>query len=310
MNVSTRSPRREVSGNERAVFDGLVRRAFESQSTLRNQREHCSLDPERLAAIGLEVGSQIRVRRNSDEIALYTVSEAREESIDNTVRMARVARERLGTTDEFDALIDTQVPHPTLSDSDAQEESEFVERLQDDSCQQGLVCVAPHGGMIEPTTDRQAERVASRLGADRASVWLCKGFKTGGGAKDAWHITSSALQERSFPLLKTIIARGFAHAVAFHGFSSSGVLVGGAAPPTLKQEIAEALARALAGSGIEVRIAGPSDPLDGDSPSNIVNRLTAGGTNGIQLEQSRRARNGFWQAIADAVVSVYDAKLP
>jgi hypothetical protein len=59
-----------------------------------------------------------------------------------------------------------------------------------------------------------------------------------------------------FPLLQTIHQRRFAHAVAFHGFSEAGVLVGGGAPLAFKEKIARALARALAGSPIQVRIAG------------------------------------------------------
>jgi hypothetical protein len=42
---------------------------------------------------------------------------------------------------------------------------------------------------------------------------------------------------------------------------------------------------------------------------NIVNRLTVGGANGIQIEQSPRARSNHWQGIADAVADVYTAKL-
>ncbi len=98
-----------------ATFAGRIRKAFNSQSTLQKQREHCSLDPQRLASLGLPVRSQIRVKRSADEFALYTVSETHEESADNTVRMVQIARERLGTSDELDAAIDTQVPHPTFT---------------------------------------------------------------------------------------------------------------------------------------------------------------------------------------------------
>jgi phage replication-related protein YjqB (UPF0714/DUF867 family) len=223
--------------------------------------------------------------------------------------MALPARQRLGTTDEFDAIIDTRVTHPTFSDDEAQAQSEFVERLDDDGCQRMLVAIAPHGGMIERGTDRQAERVASILGAAHASAWRCKGFKVGGGAFERWHITSTEIHEASFPLLKTISARGFAHAVAFHGFSEADVLVGGAAPLPLKQAIACALKRAVADSDIPVRIADPSDGYDGDSPDNIVNRLTVGRGNGVQIEQSIEARTRFWKAIADAVASVYSQEL-
>jgi phage replication-related protein YjqB (UPF0714/DUF867 family) len=148
------------------------------------------------------------------------------------------------------------------------------------------------------------------LDRDRVSVWRCKGFKDGGGAFERWHITSTDLHEESFPLLKKIICRGFTHAVAFHGFSEADVLIGGLAPLALKQEIEAAIEDALAGSGIPVRIAGPSDNFGGDSPKNIVNRLTAGGANGVQIEQSDEARTRFWKAIADAVASVYREKLP
>ena len=141
-----------------------------------------------------------------------------------------------------------------------------------------------------------------------------KGFRTGGGALDAWHITASAISETSFPLLKSIASRSFAYAVAFHGFDEpevdSDVLVGGAAPPALKREVVAAIDGSLGGTGITVRVAGPADPLDGDNPHNIVNRLTAGGTDGVQIEQSPEARERFWKTIAEAVASVYRRKLP
>jgi phage replication-related protein YjqB (UPF0714/DUF867 family) len=65
----------------------------------------------------------------------------------------------------------------------------------------------------------------------------------------------------------------------------------------------------VAGSGIAVSIAQPGDDLSGSSSRNVVNRLTTGGVGGIQIEQSFSAREGYGQAIADAVASVYDSKL-
>ena len=177
----------------------------------------------------------------------------------------------------------------------------------------GLIVIAPHGGDIERHTDQQAERVASRLKAKAVSSWRCKGFKEGGGATDRWHITSTDIHEASFPRLNSVIARGFTYAVAFHGFDApqthADVLIGGGAPESLKQEIKKAINGALAGSGMIVRIASPDEGYDGDSPQNIINRLTAGGANGIQIEQSLRARTSHWQNIADAVAEVYDPKL-
>jgi phage replication-related protein YjqB (UPF0714/DUF867 family) len=292
-----------------ASFDGTVRKAFSAQSTLIGESEHCSLDPERLASIALVPGSQLRVRRSEEEFALYTVSETRQESDDGTVRMALAARERLDATEEFDATIEGFAPHPTYSDEEARMFSEFVERLDDNGSQRRLVVLAPHGGAIERFTDSQAERVGTMLGSDQASVWRCKGFRKDGGAFERWHITSTAIHEASFPLLRTLVPRGFAHAVAFHGFSEADVLVGGGAPLTLKQEIAAAIEDVLAGSGIFVRIADPSENYNGDSPDNLVNWLTACGEHGVQIEQSIDARSGFWEPIADAVASVYRKRL-
>jgi phage replication-related protein YjqB (UPF0714/DUF867 family) len=286
-------------------FEGIIKKAQDTQATLLRQPEHCSLDPRRLANIGLSVGLQLRVRRDADDVALYTISETHDESADTTVRMAVVARRRLDTEDEFPATIDTSILRSELSDCEAREQSEFVERLIDDGCQRGLVCLAPHGGSIEEGTDDQAERVRGQLGSRRTSVWLCRGFKRDGGALKAWHITASAIHEQSFPLLNKIIGRGFTFAVAFHGFTDPDVLVGGGAPDQLKKDIADELTKALAGTGIRVRIATDSDKFDGDNPCNIVNRITAGGVGGIQIEQSLETRENHGDKIADAVVAVF-----
>jgi phage replication-related protein YjqB (UPF0714/DUF867 family) len=106
-----------------------------------------------------------------------------------------------------------------------------------------------------------------------------------------------------------VISRGFTYAVAFHGFDDAEILIGGTAPPALKEEIRCALVCATLGSGIEVRIAGPDEGFGGDDPCNIVNRLSAGGANGIQIEQSLQAREDHWRAIANAVAEVYRPKL-
>jgi phage replication-related protein YjqB (UPF0714/DUF867 family) len=141
------------------------------------------------------------------------------------------------------------------------------------------------------------------------SSWRCKGWKQGGGAHERWHITSTDIHPASFPKLGRVISRGFRYAVAFHGFGGTGILIGGAAPYDLKREIELAIERAVAGSGIAVSIAQPGDDLGGSSLRNVVNRLTADGANGIQIEQSYTARERYGQAIADAVAGVYGPKL-
>jgi phage replication-related protein YjqB (UPF0714/DUF867 family) len=170
--------------------------------------------------------------------------------------------------------------------------------------------LGPGQGQIEPYTDRrQAERVAERLLDKGVSSWRCKGWKQGGGAHERCHITSTDIHPASFPKLGRVISRNFGYAVAFHGFGREGILVGGAAPYSLKREVTGAIGRAVAGSGIAVSIAQPGDELGGSSPRNIVNRLTASGTGGIQIEQGSAVREGYWQAIADAVAYEYGPKL-
>lgn len=295
-----------------AGYDASVKKALTaSQQDLIDHGEHCSADPEKLATVGRALGHQVRIRRSNSQYALFTVSEVRQETRDNIVRMGDNGRKRLGTSNEFAATLDAQVPHPTFSDAEAKTNSEFVERLDDDGANTGLVALAPHGGDIERFTDQQAERVAARLAGKGVSVWRCRGFKAGGGAFDRWHITATEIHEASFPRLGAIISRGFAHAVAFHGFDDpqTDVLIGGAASGSMKEEIRTAVNGALAGSGMTVRIATAADKSGGDNPQNIVNRLTAGGANGIQLEQSLRARTSHWQDIADAVADVYRRRL-
>lgn len=285
----------------------------DEQPTLKKKPEHCSADPDKLATIGRTIGHQIRVKRNENEYALYTVSETRQETPDSIIRMAKNARARLTFTDEtevpekFAAIVESQVPHPTYTDGQAEQNSEFVERLTDNGTHAGLVAIAPHGGKIEEGTDRQAERVTARLATKGVSCWRCKGFKQGGGALERWHITSPEIHEASFPLLNTIISRSFTYAVAFHGFSEDRVLIGGGADDALKCEIKTAIQQAIAGSGIAVDIATETDNFNGDNPCNIVNRLANG--NGIQIEQSKVARDNYGLQIAAAVASVYDSKI-
>ena len=286
-----------------------VEKALHTQDKLKRQSEHCSVDPNELAKIGRAIGHQVRIKRNDNEYALYTVSEVRQENLNNTVRMGQNARRRLGILDEFDAIIDAQSPHPTFTEAEAEANSEFVERLIDNGSHSRLIVIAPHGGMIEQFTDYQAERVTAQLTNQNVSCWCCKGWKQGGGAAERWHITSTDIHEASFPLLKTIIDRNFTCAVAFHGFERNevnnfDVLIGGCAEDALKQKVYLAIEAAVHDPDIRVIVATPELNLNGNDPRNIVNRLALN-QNSIQIEQSKRVRQNLWQEIADAVATVF-----
>ena len=143
-------------------------------------------------------------------------------------------------------MLDTKVVDPDLSDGDARDAGELVERLDDDGSQTHLIAIAPHGGDIEEHTDEQAERVAERLGPQLASAWRGKGWRPDGGAFVRWHITSTDINPVCFPLLNSVMSRRFAHAVAFHGFDDEpGVLIGGTAPAEVKERLRQAIQQVL-----------------------------------------------------------------
>lgn len=293
-----------------------VAKALKSQADLIARREHCSVDPEQLRAIGREVGHQVRIEREGGLSALFTVTEAGDESSQALVRMGKMGRAKFGSDAaplaEFSARLYATGPHPTLSEDGARRIGECVERADDDGASTGLLVLAPHGGGIEINTDKQAERLAAALtrpGEAPVTSWRIKGYSLPGGPSAAarWHITSTEISEASFPLLGKIAERKFDHAVSFHGMGREGVLIGGGASEDLKREIQAEILRALEGTDIPVVLAVPGDRIGGFSPRNIVNRYCEAG--GVQLEQSPRVRREHWREVADAVARVYESRL-
>jgi phage replication-related protein YjqB (UPF0714/DUF867 family) len=294
-----------------------VRLSQPGQGDLREHAEHASAVPDLLQSVGLEVGRQAIIRRDVDTFALYTLTDAQPEASASTVRMGRGGRGRLEGEEEerFRARLDSVAVDPAATEDEARRGERLLE-LYDDGGRPGLIVVAPHGGDIEPFTDNQAEHVRDLLCDIGVSCWRCQGWKPGGGASDRWHITSTDISTRSFPLLATAAARPSRHAVSFHGFLEEGrpdILIGGGAPDPLKRVLRAAVAYAVAGTGLRVEIASPDDPLGGADEANIVNRLTADNHNGVQIEQQPRARTGTipgtntprWEAVANAVADVY-----
>ena len=294
-----------------------IRRSRPDQGDLRRHGEHASVLPDLLPTLGLDVGRQAIIRRDAATFALYTLTDAVSERSVDTVRMGLDGRGRLDGAEEvqFGGTLDSAAVDPAATEQEARDGQKLLELLDDDH-NRDLLVLAPHGGEIEPHTDDQAEHVKKLLADLGVSCWRCKGWKPDGGAVARWHITSTDISTASFPLLATVAARGFRHAVSFHGFIEDGrpdILIGGAAPDPLKRVMRAVIASAVAGTGLRVEIASPGDPLDGADEANIVNRLTTDQHNGIQIEQQPRARSGTipgscltrWEAIATAVADVY-----
>ena len=192
-------PRQQLTA-AMATYDAAITQALDAQEDLKDHPEHCSADPARLATVGRARGQQVRIYRDASTFGLYTVSEVRPETDDTVVRDGPF-RPASGSapTPSSRGVLDSRVPRSRLSEYRARAEGELIERLSDDGGQSQLIAIAPHGGDIEPHTDDQAERVATRLAARYVSSWRCKGWKPGGGAFARWHVTSADLDEACFP---------------------------------------------------------------------------------------------------------------
>jgi phage replication-related protein YjqB (UPF0714/DUF867 family) len=285
------------------------------QDDLKNESELCSADPVTLKSIGRSLRQQVRVSRdNTNFVALFTVKQANpaadlsDPELANVVRMGQTGRERLGDAGEMTGIVHAKV----VDDGPQPGDVSFFELAEDDGKQGYFIAIAPHGGEIEPFTDDQAKEVFTELKTRcfPASFWLCKGDgDSNQGAFKRFHITADDLQPACFPLLEPLASRTFCYGVAFHGFDQkedeADVYIGGAGSQRLKRAIEKALNDL--NLSMEVKISTCSDPakFQGFSPENIINRLATGG---IQLEQSRDAREKFGQQIAGAVAKVFASR--
>ena len=285
----------------------ILKLRLPEQDSLKDAAERCSADPVSLASIGRAVGQQVRIKRTDDFVAAYTVNQPNPDdpSLADVVRTGLAGRERLGTSDEMkQATVEA-----TVVDAAPTTGARFFEVAKSTGDQSYFVVIAPHGGLIEQYTDEQATEVLSqaRAAGFPASAWLCKGFGDDNkGASDRWHITSDDINPASFPLLESLMSRQFFYGVAFHGFArqegEKDIYIGGRASMPLKAAVQRALNRL--GLPLQVKISTGDDrpKFQGSRRENVINRLAA---NGIQLEQSFQAREGFHKEIADAVASVF-----
>jgi phage replication-related protein YjqB (UPF0714/DUF867 family) len=294
----------------------LLKLRLPEQDELKNESERCSADPTMLKSIGRAIGEQVRItRRDSPNfVALYTVKQPNPDEdlgdpeLANVVRTGQTGRERLGTAEEMPAIVQAKV----VDDAPGSGAFSFFELIDDDGEQGYFIAIAPHGGEIEPHTDNEAEHLVTALKAASlpASFWLCKGDgDRDKGAFDRWHITSEDIQPACFPLLEPLASRTFCYGVAFHGFDrkedEADVYIGGAASDPLKRAIEKALNDLKLPFEVKISTRNDKPKFQGFSQENIINRLAA---SGIQLEQSREAREKFGQQIAVAVAKVFASR--
>lgn len=241
-------------------------------------REACRLPDSLRASLGVEVGQQVRVGADG-ECALFTVVGGGDDLV-----VSAAGRKRL-TLDAGTAVrISPEVETPESAPYRGTFAESATERGTD------ILACAPHGGEIEPYTDAQATHLA---GTHDASTWLCRGTWPDGSAFDRWHITSTAIDRRSFPGLARATEFGCRYAVSFNGAQADGVAVGGGASRDLREQVRDAIDAAVP---VEARLATRSK-YRGASPENLVNFAAE---TGIQLEQGTTARHEHAEAIAEA----------
>lgn len=269
--------------------------------------ENCTMDDELRNNLGMSVGDQflLTVKNDSSKYGLVTIHSDYEDGSDNNdIRMRLSGRQRFGTSDSFDAYAATWSAVQGQTDSWLNSNDEMGEFKQESSSSQtDMLIMAPHGGMIENYTDELAVRLYGGLvttNSKDASLWYCIGHQDAIGAFNAWHITSTDINENNFGYLDDLSGRTYDYAVTVHGYGGSDVLVGGGASSSFKDDVKDALD--AISWGYNVTVVGEGDSYGGVHVDNIVNRYSS---TGVQLEIPYSARRDNWEDIADALTDFY-----
>jgi phage replication-related protein YjqB (UPF0714/DUF867 family) len=249
---------------------------------------------------GVTSGRQVRVITRSYGPMLLTAAVDSALTGSRCIAMSPARVTRLHSTT---ATVDNRCTAESMTGDDARAQLEMIETLLDDGHRRSLIAIAPHGGDIEPTTDSQAERLATRAGD--ASAWTARAWSPT-AAFLRWHVPSTLLSPDSFPVVRPLMDRRFERAVAFHGCSFDGVVVGGTMPAAVKEAVVQAVTAVAEPFGFPVVLAEPAGRYSGRDPRNLVNRLCAGDDGSLQLEQGLRVRALLWREIADAVATALD----
>ena len=146
----------------------LLKLRLPEQDDLKNESERCSADPATLTSIGRTIDQQVRIIRSDSPnfVAVYTVKQANpaadlgDPELANVVRTGQTGRERLGKAEEMAATVQAKV----VDDAPQSGTFSFFELADDDDGKQAyFIAIAPHGGDVEPHTDKQAKDLTTEL---------------------------------------------------------------------------------------------------------------------------------------------------
>ena len=271
-----------------ATYVASVRKALaDSQQDLIDHKEHCSADPceaRRRSGVRLDIrsGSSATTRSTRCTRSARSARRARTPSsgwakaagsgsappTSSTPRSIRRCRIPPSATPR---------PRPTASSSSG---SRMTARIRDSSSLHPTGETSSASPTSRPSASRpdsppgQSARGDARAGSEAAAPSIA-----GTSPRPTFTRRVSRASTRSSSGASPMRSRSMAPTPPR---SSSGAR----RPALSRRRSRRRSTRAIAGSGITVRIASADEGVGGDSPRNIVNRLTANGANGIQIEQS------------------------
>jgi phage replication-related protein YjqB (UPF0714/DUF867 family) len=321
----------ESVGNQAVDRNGeatTTRLGFESEAQSDEETfTYLAASSDVLDAVGRTAGEQVRIKREDDEYAVYTIS--REVSDNNGAVLGNeLARARLDLNngdwqdigdgrlicprpqedvpinddDEVDVEVDPMVVNPSVTVEEAQEQSEYVEVVN--SVSSNAIVLSPHGGDVQPHTGEQADAVVDELEGDVAH-WGTRGYRNGGGAFIRWYVPSYNMSVASYPGLADVSENEYEYAIAFHGTCDPEIQVGGKAPQSFREEVRNAINEVLEGTEYNAVLGTDEYRVDGDE--TLANRLAT--RCGIWIGQDEDSREQYGTEIAMAVADVLETRI-
>ncbi|KAB1190737.1 MULTISPECIES: poly-gamma-glutamate hydrolase family protein [Haloferax] len=276
------------------------------------------VSPELFDCLPAEIGEQIRVRLIKDhptatetlrtDQSMFTLAGVREVSESSKILWIppnhhRNLKRYCGNkaTTYSNAEIECLGPHPQIQTPEkAAECEEFIEQCHiNKEDRNEILITAPHGGVIEKGTSKQAEVFIDKSGFD---TWITYGF---GSAFPRWHISTNDIDPRSFPELSAVQQQDYRYVVSLHGHIYNSISVGGLADDHIKRQVKTAIEECVSEHNLdtEVELYQETDSLNGMSQENLVNWLSRNG--GIHIEQPKWIRAEFPEVVTNALLNVF-----
>jgi phage replication-related protein YjqB (UPF0714/DUF867 family) len=121
---------------------------------------------------------------------------------------------------------------------------------------------------------------------------------------DEYHVSTNDLAFTRFDELPRLQGRRFRFGVSFHIHEAGYVGVGGRINEEIRTEVADRLNDRLPSSK-EIRYHYSEMKNRGRKEPNIVNRITESGSDGLQIEMTRKTSYNYWKRVAQSVRDVY-----